>query len=162
MSNERFGLIAFDPGGTTGVATFETSFGTPAKVGTAQLGPHIHHLALWEYLNIYAPTHIVFESFEFRNKSRDNLELISRNYIGIIELWAQINHVGLYKQSASQAKGFIPDTGLGKDLAIKKLGWEKPGAKHAMDALRHMIYFLVNGSHGHPEIREAILKKGFK
>lgn len=167
MSNshlDRFVLMAFDPGGTTGVAILnltglESGIPTPSL---AQLGPHQHHLELWDALNEYRPTHVIFESFEFRNRTRDNLELISRDYIGVITLWSELNPARLYKQSAAQAKGFIKDSGPNANLPIKRLGWYAPGKKHAMDAVRHLTYFLINGPHHDQELRQRILESAFK
>ena len=164
MKPDRFVLMAFDPGGTTGVAILNLTglvSGIPTPV-FAHLGPHTHRLELWDMMNKYKPTHVIYESFEFRNKARDNLELISRDYIGIIGLWSDLNPTRLYKQSASQAKGFIKDIGPNANVPLKRLGWYMPGKKHAMDAVRHMVYFLVNGPHHDQELRQRILEPGFK
>ena len=161
---DRFVLMAFDPGGTTGVAILNLTgleSGIPTPI-LAQLGPHTHRLELWDIMNEYNPTHVVYESFEFRNKARDNLELISRDYIGIIGLWSDLNPTRLYKQSAAQAKGFIKDTGPNANVPLKRLGWYVPGKKHAMDAVRHLTYFLINGPHHDQELRNRILETAFK
>ena len=161
---DRFVLMAFDPGGTTGVAILNLTgleSGIPMPI-LAQLGSHPHHLSLWDMMNKYKPTHVIYESFEFRNRTRDNLELISRDYIGVITLWAMLNATRLYKQSAAQAKGFIKDSGPNANLPIKRLGWYMGGKKHAMDAVRHLTYFLVNGPHHDQEIRQRILESAFK
>ena len=162
--HNRFVLMAFDPGGTTGVAILNLT-GLESGITTprfAHLGPHTHRLELWDMLNAYKPTHLIYESFEFRNKARDNLELISRDYIGIIGLWSDLNPTRLYKQSAAQAKGFIKDSGPNANVPLKRLGWYVPGKKHAMDAARHMAYFLVNGPHPDGRLRMDMLEFGWK
>ena len=167
MSNgdyDRFVLMAFDPGGTTGVAILNATgleSGIPTPV-FEHLGPYIHRLELWDMLNEVKPTHLIYETFEFRNKARDNLELISRDYIGIIGLWSDLNPTRLYKQSAAQAKGFIKDSGPNANVPLKRLGWYVPGKKHAMDAARHMAYFLVNGPHHDGRLRMDMLKVGWR
>ena len=167
MSNghlDRFVLMAFDPGGTTGVAILNATgleSGIPTPI-LAQLGPHTHRLELWDMMNEYKPTHVIYESFEFRNRTRDNLELISRDYIGVIGLWSDLNPTRLYKQSAAQAKGFIKDSGPNANLPIKRLGWYMGGKKHAMDAVRHLTYFLVNGPHKDDRLRSEMLQTGWK
>lgn len=162
--HDRFVLMAFDPGGTTGVAILNATgleSGIPMPI-LAQLGPHTHRLELWDMMNKYRPTHVIYESFEFRNKTRDNLELVSRDYIGIIGLWSDLNPTRLYRQSAAQAKGFIKDAGPNANIPLKRLGWYAPGKKHAMDAARHMAYFLVNGPHQDDRLRSDMLKVGWK
>lgn len=156
---EKYKILAFDPGGTTGVAYFGNALSTP-KV--SHLGPERHHAQLWALLNNVRPTHVVYETFEFRNRGRDNLELISRDYIGIIDLYCDLNPVRVYRQSASQAKGFIPDRGPRKDVPIKRLGWYMPAHKHGMDAVRHLIYFITGQDHDFPKLRMDILERGFK
>ena len=161
---DRFVLMAFDPGGTTGVAILNAT-GLESGIPTPMfehLGPHTHRLELWDMMNEVKPTHVIYESFEFRNKARDNLELISRDYIGIIGLWYDLNPTCLYKQSAAQAKGFIKDSGPNANVPLKRLGWYVPGKKHAMDAARHMAYFLVNGPHHDGRLRMDMLKVGWK
>lgn len=72
--------------------------------------------------------------------NRDNLVLISREYIGVLELCAQEDKtIQIYSQSASEALWFI------KDVKLTALGWYKPtaGWPHARDALRHLARFLV-------------------
>lgn len=156
-------IIAFDPGGTTGVAVLDTT-DLEAGPNVFHIGPREHHLELWEVLTEFnkLTPYVVYETFEFRNRTRDNLELISREYIGVIKLWSNLYASRLYGQSASQGKGFIPDTGPQANNALKKLGWYEPGKKHGMDALRHLVYFLCNGPHYEGDVRQAILEKGFK
>jgi hypothetical protein len=119
------------------------------------MGPEPHHLDLYNFLGhmhtqVYS---VVCESFEFRkgDEHRAGVSLISREYIGVARLFAQerLGQVGqtLVMQTAGAAKGFIPDKprgGLEANAKLKVLGLYVPGKQHANDAMRHLIYYLVN------------------
>lgn len=151
MGDINYRIIAFDPGGTTGWASY-SAFAIDDVNGNGtrtyhnetwaqgQLGPEEHHgqlNALLELQRVKDYT-LVSESFEFRNRARDGLELISREYIGVIKLFAEEEEVSLYMQTAAQGKGFITDR------KIKAAGLWHPGWKHAMDATRHLLFHMVN------------------
>jgi hypothetical protein len=113
-----------------------------------------HHAALWELLELQASDHdyhLVYESFDFRNaevdennKKRDKVELVSREYIGVIKLfqqtWTSPEHPKIHKYTASQAKSFI------EDWKLQRLGLFQPlhVDRHAMDAMRHLILYMVD------------------
>lgn len=159
-----FRVISLDPGGTTGVATasFEGGYLTSyadIEFNSGEIGPNEHHSELWTILDISEPTHLVCESFEFRqhidkNKAKMKVELISREYIGIVRLYSELYDVPLSMHTASAAKGMIPDKGPQKDVKLKQLGWAKstPG-NHANDAARHLVYYLVRKT----PVRDIIL-----
>jgi hypothetical protein len=156
MSTYR--IIALDPGGTTGWATYTAgrmvwdSSGTEyydEKWACGQLGPHEHHNELDIWLGIQQTEQyvIVCESFEFRNldrRHRDNINLMSREYIGVAKRFAQERQVPLRLQTASLAKGLFPDSGPHANKKIKDAGLWHPNQKHAMDATRHLLWYLVN------------------
>lgn len=143
-------IIALDPGGTTGWATYtcDEMLNTEDKIERSdvvwtcgQIGPGEHHLALDEFLGNQqvAKYYVVCESFEFRkDKQRDNIVLSSLEYIGVAKRFCQERELNIYMQTASMAKGFVSDE------KIKALSLWSPGHKHAMDAYRHLIYFMVN------------------
>lgn len=160
-------VLALDPGGTTGWSSY-----TAERMGSydadkehfeyynekwacGQIGPDDHHLRLYEFLGTQQTEEytIVYESFEFRNQTkdaeRDNINLMSREYIGVTRLFAQARMDGregqlLSFQTAGKAKGFIPDKGPMANKKIKDAGLWYPNQKHAMDATRHLLYHLVN------------------
>lgn len=149
---ENFRLVALDPGGTTGWATFTaTKMVTPddtceyydAAWTCGQIGPYEHHLELYGMLGSFQveETRIICESFEYRNKTRPGLELISREYIGVTKLFCANRSIPLVMQSASMGKGFVRDTNI-KRLGLWSVGW-----KHAMDSYRHLLYYMVNTGH---------------
>lgn len=162
LSYKPFHTLAFDPGGTTGWASAEyrdtinplTAF-NQIKVESGQLGAgHVHHLELWEFLlRNFTPsfTNIVCESFEFRQhlgteededgrmvaKTKRKVELISRDYIGIITLFCEMHDVPLTMNTASTGKTFVTPEKL------EILGLWTPGQTHANDAKRHLIRYLT-------------------
>jgi hypothetical protein len=148
-------VLSLDPGGTTGWAAMSYDSSKPIVLGrptdgdwvVGQLGPHEHHLELRELLYKFPTATIVCESFEFRQyRQRDNINLMSREYIGIVKLFGQ-ERGGLKStlpvvfQTAGAAKPFVTDEKL------KIMGLWVPGQKHARDALRHMVTYLVRKEH---------------
>lgn len=139
-------VISLDPGGTTGVAYFNPK---KLSIWCGQINGE-HHLSLYEELvDFYGMSlgegglEIVCESFEFRQHrgtfDQDKIDLSSKEYIGVVRMFCQIYDKPVYFQSASVAKGFVPDAKL------EMLGWYSltKGMPHARDALRHLIYHLI-------------------
>lgn len=132
--------IAFDPGKTTGFATGEIE-NKLMLVQTAQA--QLSHEDLYNFLNNYEPTYIICERFDFRMEARTGLELISRELIGIIELYvSQHEKCTLVMQTPAQAKGFWTDKKLLAGHLYRKAN------DHANDAARHLMYWYKFGS-GH-------------
>lgn len=171
-------IIALDPGGTTGWSTYTaTRMALPEpgyeyydeKWACGQIGPEEHHFLLSEFLGMQRTQSyvIVCESFEFRNmdrRNRDNLSLISREYIGVVKRFYQAikakmpeADVKLVMQTASLAKGFIPDSGAQANKKIREAGLWYPDQKHAMDATRHLLWYLVNR-----DMRTDLVKRWWK
>jgi hypothetical protein len=160
-------VLALDPGGTTGWAYFraETLYNPEqerreyinSKWLVGQLESPEHHDELNNFLGQCHTTdyRIICERFEYRNQSRAGLDLSSREYIGVTKRFCQARQVPLMMQTAAQAKGFV------KDAHIKKLGLWSPGKKHAMDALRHLLFYLTN-SYEDRDFRLSLLEKGWK
>jgi hypothetical protein len=85
------------------------------------------------------------ERFEFRPEDRDKVDIRTGEYVGCIKTFAEIYSYKLVMQSASSAVGktaFFGDGEVG-NRHLKKLGYYAPGASHANDAMRHMMYYLV-------------------
>lgn len=141
-------ILAFDPGGTTGW----TLYSDETIVGGQLAGQH--HYDLYLLMRDYDPNVIVYETFEYRNKSRAGLVLDSREYIGIIKLYAEINEVDIIAQTPAQAKGFVTDDKL------KKMKLYYPGMPHMCDAMRHLVYYIVN--HTELPLRTELLEKAYK
>src|SRR6476661_1046207 len=121
VMDTNYRVLAFDPGGTTGWAMYDGLFlpdpdngGKPALVEqkhtVGHLGPHEHHDELYEFLEESAihDFAVCWESFEFRQgKQRDNIELISREYIGIMKLFVRQRGCKAKSYTAGQSKGFV-------------------------------------------------------
>lgn len=125
-------IISFDPGGTTGVALYDDTFKEPWR--RFSLGPEKHHAELWYLL---APEkHIVYETFLYQRRDIEEgvaLELISRDYIGIIVLHSEVEeNVEIYDQSPSLRMFWTDDK-------LRELGlWVS--SPHERDATRHLLY----------------------
>lgn len=144
-------IVALDPGGTTGWAMWEEgpltlqSHSTSDRFNCGQIGPDEHHKQLWDFLGTMQ-THdftIVCESFEFRQgKQRHNINLMSKEYIGVAKLFAaERMDTPVVFQTAALGKGFV------SDAKLKAMGLYHPGHKHAMDAIRHLVYYMVIKEH---------------
>ena len=175
-----FRIIGLDPGGTTGWATYtaEKKKMLPYEDATnvvltqylneewtcGQLATHDHHKILNDFLGMQQveETLIVCESFDYRNQSKPGLELISREYIGIVKLFSQERNVPYVLQTASQGKVRDNDKSFVRKENLERLGlWVKGGAStwnHAMDAYGHILYYMI---HNHIQ-RDELLRKGWK
>jgi hypothetical protein len=145
-------INAFDPGGTTGIASYYLldegryttsggSFDYYEMFNGRQLGPEPHFKELWSYLAMMSPDVIVCEDFLYQ--VRDNtptINLISRDYIGVLRLYCELTRKPLKMQNPNQVK----ETKWVSDEALKKLNVYQEGCPHQNDATRHLIFFVVN------------------
>jgi hypothetical protein len=130
-------IVAFDPGGTTGWAMLSQDWSLTHGIFTEK----DHHLALWKFLLINMPDIVVCERFVYQNReATPTLELISRDYIGVITLWCQLYGKHLEMQTVSDAKSQWPDKKL---ILLKNQGQNMPKIVHAKDAMRHLMLYLV-------------------
>ena len=129
-------VLAFDPGGTTGVALY-----TENQLQAWQV---TELYEVYDILREWRPDEVVFERFVYQR--RDKVDLTPVEVIGVIKLFCDQGHRSHdmdwhiedpHAQTPSQAKN------LWTDSKLKKLGLWQPGKPHAMDAVRHMMYFLV-------------------
>jgi hypothetical protein len=127
-------VLCLDPGGTTGYAWGNISGSEEVfryrGAGQAQLRP----AGLYAMLESISPAYIVAEKFESR-AGIAGVELISRNLLGVLELWSEIRDCSFHQQSASEGFGFYADAKL------QKLGVFIPGNVHANDATRHLLHW---------------------
>jgi hypothetical protein len=161
-------IIALDPGQTTGWATYRAmAVDAPdpiedGKVVTeyyeeewhrGQLGPRAHAKELRDVLQ-YNRTQeyvIVCEAFVPRPGKVGADLITAQKYIGQVELYAQTEGIQLIMQQPAQAKNFV------KDDVIRRLGLWFPGWRHAMDATRHLVYYLTTKT----DKKNDLLEKGF-
>lgn len=130
-------LLVLDPGHTTGWTVFEK--------GELTASGQINTIEKWENIdnlfNDVQPTMVLYENYRVyahKLERHSNSEVFTVRLVGVIEflcdvMW-QIPH---YNQMAHQAKGFVTDDKL------KAWGYYVKGQRHARDAMRHGLYFLL-------------------
>ena len=122
-------IIALDPGVTTGFAIHHYD----DSIKTDQV--KCSHRAFYDLLVQFDPSEIVFERFTYQR--RDKVVLYPVEVIGVIRLFAEQFEIPLYAQTPSSAMNLFTDE------KIKKMGLWTPGLVHGMDALRHLLYYMV-------------------
>jgi hypothetical protein len=144
-------VMAIDPGGVTGWATFcipaapdktRVTWAQELRQNFPSYGQlqGEHHLALWQLLRKHKPDVLVYERYEKRNN--DFSLLVSCEYIGIVKAYAQESGCYLVEQGASQALVFVDTEKLEKlDLCIRPY---TPN-KDANAARKHLVYYLLFG-----------------
>ena len=140
-----FRVIALDPGGRTGWATFtaasqDTAVDPPFGFTCGTLGPNPHrrkleHLLGNQHVDNY---HVVCERFIVQ-PDNPGKEQVSLEYEAVARDFCRDRKIPIHLQTPSQAKRFVPNP------VLKKLGLWVPGDahKHEMDAYRHLIWYLV-------------------
>jgi len=138
-------VLCLDPGQTTGFAVFrgEGLGRAPSMVVAGQLNTKDAETAfdiINQALTDYSPDHVIFENYlVYAHKATDhsNSELVTAQVIGVIKVLCKQRKLNYDKQMASQAKGFCDDEKLKAwNLWIR-------GQKHARDAIRHGIYWML-------------------
>jgi len=125
-------IVSFDPGTTTGVATLNNN-----DYRTFQIRPDLYphpHETLYDMLSELKPKVVAYEAFHFR-QNKTGAIFTGVEYIGVIELWAQMNYAEIVKISPGDGKGFWNDN------KIKAIDLYKPAHPHAMDALRILLRY---------------------
>lgn len=137
-------IISFDPGGTTGVVILDSK--RPAQFRSIQIEIDDHHTAIWSLLLAHSPDKIIAEDFNYRvieEGTRKGIELISRDYLGVIKLYQQLygKPAGceLIIQKPAYAVGKKP---FFTDEFLKRMGIYTKGAPHSNDAMRHLLMYL--------------------
>lgn len=151
-------IVALDPGGTTGWASWGDDSQLVPGFHHCHLGPDEHHQTLYEMLHTYSPRVIVCESFEYRRDQRDSVVLISREYIGVVKLWCSQNNVPLVMQTAATAKTFVNDTRL-QTCGLMQTPKTRYPNMHINDAYRHLIHYMVKKRVGP---WKELLEKGWR
>lgn len=155
-------IFACDPGGSTGWSSYSVE---EDSWDGGQFETDDHHKELWSLLGTYYTAYgeglvIVSESFEFRNDvstdGREGLELVSREYIGVMKLFAQVYGVRYYEQMPSHALRKIGDDKLEALELVKR---PKHPNRHYHDSLRHLLLFLVFRLKAGKEIRKTWKEK---
>jgi len=124
-------VMSFDPGGDTGVALLHR----PTRVRSATtLDEDNHMMQLWSLLHEHTPDLIICEEFTSLHPDfKHAVEIISRDYIGIIKLYAQKYGVPLFMSALANKKFWSNDK-------LKRMNWEA-STPHAKDAIRHLLWY---------------------
>jgi hypothetical protein len=153
-------VIAIDPGGFTGLATWTNGEWWHGFLGGKKDSAEWNHHAQLEMfleLQITEETVIVCESFEYRN-GLDRAELISCEYIGVVKLVAQRFGVPLAMQTASMGLGWMTDDRL-KMTGTAMLPVSTKPNKDMNSASKHLWYYLCNNRGVPIDLRVAMIRK---
>lgn len=126
--------LSLDPGKTTGAAV-GTLIGDKCLIRASQ--HRFDHLELWHQLEILKPDYVITEDFEIRRNSPAGLVLYSLELIGVMEIWTSLNRKPLFRQKASEGKGYYTDALLRRHEVYIR------GKPHSMDATRHLLHWLT-------------------
>src|ERR1051326_385779 len=124
-------ILAFDPGVTTGWASYDQK--TRCY--------HIGHLGeslqgINRLITMVQPDVVLYEDFKHRAQLISS-ELYSLQVIGVLRLWLEENPREQWHCLPAEAKAFWSDD------KIKAIGlWER-GKKHAMDAMRVLLTYMM-------------------
>jgi len=138
LSRLTIRVLALDPGETTGIAYFE---GPTLKIYQQIKEPTVELAAshLKDVIELYKPDIVVMEDYRVYSwKTKDHAwnSLHTSRLIGAVEYVCFERRVPLWKQMAQMPKGFCTDDKL------RALGYYV-GGKHARDAVRHGLYYLL-------------------
>ncbi len=154
-------ILALDPGGTTGWGAYSCLIIPGIEMATIYMSQkftcgHItganHHLELRNFLGNQRTTAFVVVCERFDDRATGHhVDPVALEYIGVVKDWCEENDVPLVMQMPSQAKTFT------KNVNLRRLGiWEGSRWKHAMDAYRHLLWYLI-----HTTGRNDLLEKGW-
>jgi hypothetical protein len=135
----RMRIVSFDPGAVTGVCVFEPDWNYRTNNLNLKDLPNPHDI-LYGYLLSLRPDIIIYEPFHHRQLQLGAV-YTGIEYIGIIKLWAQQEHIPILEISPGTGKG-----GFWKGPnKLKALGlWNPKAYPHGMDALRIMLAYQDN------------------
>jgi len=155
-------LLALDPGGTTGWATFELEVREGIYYWKGALKNHFecgqignnsnHHLKLWCFLHIQKPDRIICERFD--NRDNEFAKIMAREYIGVVKLYCAITNCPV-ELPGSDRKEWTTNIKLSLlgILATPITTW-----RHANDASRHLVAWIaIKGEEHYPGIRRPLI-----
>jgi hypothetical protein len=138
-------IIGVDPGHTTGIAVVEATFDTIRQHQSFQVTTWPLEQGVTEFtrlLDTYKPRLVVFERYavyEWKAEEHSWSEIPTVQVIGCLKTLCIQKGIPTYQQTAQQAKQFVTDDKL------EAWGFYERGKKHARDAMRHAIYYLLFG-----------------
>ena len=137
-------LLSLDPGETTGYSVFKCNgMQAPNLEEQGQLDTKDEYNAannLEILFDRIKPNHIVYEDYKVyahKTESHANADLFTPQVIGMIKFLCIRRGILPSKHMAVLAKGFVTDDKL------KAWGFYIKGKRHARDAIRHAIYYML-------------------
>jgi hypothetical protein len=130
-------VLAVDPGETVGWALFQDLELT--NVGQFPIGP-LEDLDY--FVTEQRPDVMVVENYRIyasRAAQHVGSEVNTAQYVGILKFIGSIYQIPVTLQMAHQAKGWV------SDKRLRDLGLFQTGKRHANDAIRHGVYWLLFG-----------------
>jgi len=127
-------IASLDPGTTTGISTFDGGDFRSFQIRPDQY-PHPHE-SLFDVMSELKPKVVLYEAFHFR-QDKTGAIFTGVEYIGVIELWAQLNYVEKVIISPSDGKGFWTNDKL------KAINLYNQAHPHANDATRILLRHLM-------------------
>jgi hypothetical protein len=147
-------VLAVDPGKTSGVALLrkndQTLGGEPSLVWSDELEwPQVGTRIEATLTSLYGKVDVVVERFTINKSTVAKTQAPwSLEIIGVIRWLAWKSNAGeIHLQEPGSTLRFVTNE------RIKALGmWHKGGAGHAMDAIRHAVFYLVTQEGWRPKI----------
>lgn len=129
-------ILSLDPGGSTGWALFiDSPQGARIKYGVIDMQEH--HYTLWKLLHETSPDCVLCEEFIYQRRKVEKgvtLEIVSREYIGVAKLYAEIESVP-FRLTRLNELAFWTDEKLRQVRC-----WSD--SIHSRDATRHLLWWL--------------------
>ena len=142
-------LLVIDPGETCGIVYYRpTAEVTLAEFKFDSVGDFAEQLH--KTMQFFVPTLIIVEDYRVYSwKAEDHAwnPLFTVRIIGAIEACAALLKTKIIFQTPQNAKGFAKDELL-QQLDIYDL---TKGKRHARDATRHLVFFLLANRERHPK-----------
>lgn len=157
-----FLVVGVDPGGTTGISTFMVEEGSATQIDFAQWD---NDGQIWRKLVNYAadleektsyPVVLVVEQFDKRPG------IIDPDYSAMYitqDIEANITEYPVIWQIPAAAKNLIKPAGKGRADQLKRFGLYHPNNRHANDATRHVLVYLVEKIKHRPTILKGWPKR---
>ena len=136
-------LLAFDPGEVTGCCVFKD--GKPVEfrqLPTVNKKTRDYEWDIIEqFIDEIKPDAVIIENYRIyahKLEQHSSSDVPTLQLIGAIKYMLYKRNIPYKLQMAQQAKGFVTDAKL------KEWGMWDVGHKHARDACRHCVYYLVS------------------
>lgn len=157
-------LIGVDPGGTTGVAVYTVDGpDKEAKLSEAlqfdDFTTAAEEIGTLGLVYDYRGYNIRYVIEQFDNRPGVVDPDFSPKYV-INDLKRLINEEYVQWQTPSQAKNLVKPATAGKPDGLKRFGWYQTKFRHANDASRHVIVYLVEKMKHKPTILKGWPKRG--